>query len=117
MANVKFTEQQAINFLDAASFAGLVAIYTFSLSYTKRIAFDKQDLTKTVSISSDDYFYGFIVACSAVGIVGYNNKGSVFTVTYIDEWILSLIEKKITQRSEKEVSWKTKIISVNEYFN
>jgi len=117
MANFNLTNSQASFFFERSSFAGLLAIYALSLSYSKKIAFDKGDFIKTAFITSDDYFYGFIIGCSSVGVISFNHKGTVITVTYVDEQLLTRIEGEINKRTSDQENWKIGVKNVKEYFN
>jgi len=109
-------DKQLEYFYSMVSFAGLLSLYTFKLSFDKKVAFDKNDLTAELSILPEPYFHGFIVACSAMNIVGYNFKNSIFTVVYLDPMILSTLEDQVKKSAKKEKYWEEELEKVIKYF-
>ena len=80
------------------------------------MAFDLEDFTKKAYPLSSDYLNGFLVACTSFGLIDFNNKGTIITVTNIDPLILSSIEKETNKQADRDENWKEMIVSLNNYF-
>lgn len=117
MSSIIINDIQLNRFFDLCSFSGLKALYAIKLSFDKKIAFDRNDFTKEAFIQSGDYFYGFIVACSAVELFSYNKKNEVITITSIDPLLSSKIESAAKKRATKTLSWADEISKIEKYFS
>ena len=112
-------QQQLQHFYSMVSFSGLLSVYAMKLSYDNRMGFDKDDFCENLTLLPEPYFHGFIVACSALGIIDYNTtKNVIFTTTHIDpllnSTILEEIKKTLTGRDEK--NWNEEFKLVEKYF-
>ncbi len=116
MSENNLSEQQINKFLSMSSFAGLLAIYALKLSLDKKISFNREDFAKEAYLTSSDYFFGFIVASTAIGLVSHNIKNGVITVTAIDPIISSKIEKILEENIKLNTTRKADLNKVKEYF-
>lgn len=109
-------EQQAEYFFRISSFAGLKAIYSLKLSFEKQTAFDRVEFCKIAFLASPDYFFGFIIACAAFGVVSFNHKNQIITVTFIDPILSRDIEVKLKEKAKESPEWLKDIESIETYF-
>ncbi len=97
----KIQDEVIQSFLKRASYSGLTTLYACKLSKDKNIWFSLDDLN-----IGGDYSYGFLVACSALGLVEYEKpKDKIRTVkinSIIDESIENVVEKRIKYKVEKK---------------
>ncbi|MDD2891010.1 MAG: hypothetical protein PHE49_10295 [bacterium] len=81
-------------FLKLSSYNGLLILYACKMAKDNNISFKLSDL------KFEDYSYGFIVACFAMGFVSFTYKNNTFVVTGINTDIDKHIENSILTRTE-----------------
>jgi hypothetical protein len=116
MDRTQLNREQVTRFGNSSSFSGLLLIYAAKLSKDRQIAFDRVDFARRAYSSSEDYLNGFLVACSAIGLVDFNRKGNVITVKSINKDLEQLIEGFLDRKTVNNLAWKKDIARVNEYF-
>jgi hypothetical protein len=93
------TREQVEYFLDRSSFAGLRILYICFCSFKSKKAFKLEDLEKALSAFRKDYHHGFLIACSAMGLISFEENAGIYNITEIDEFILTELENSITIRA------------------
>jgi hypothetical protein len=88
-------------FLSLSSYSGLKILYACKLAADYKIPF-KLEVLKI----EKNYAYGFLVASTASGLVGYTVKEDVFCITQINEDVKSCIENET--KSRMKLMWKDK---------
>jgi hypothetical protein len=116
MSGLLINKDQLNVFYEKCSFAGLLTIYSMKLSFDKKLAFNRNDLTKSGFGASSDYFYAFAVACTSFGFFTYNFKNDVITVTSIEEIVSTSIESVVLKRTSTNAAFQPFVNHVKKYF-
>jgi hypothetical protein len=117
MSTIIINETQISTFLNRCSFSGLKVLYAIKLSFDKKIAFDRKHFTKEAYVQSDDYFYGFFVACAAMELFTYNSKNNVITVTSVNPLLSQKIEAKTKEMAKLNPPWLDDVTKLEKYFS
>lgn len=67
-------------FIELASASGAMILYSCHLSYVKDKPFSLPDLCEATHFFDQDYFYGFVVACSSMGLISYVRTKDIISV-------------------------------------
>jgi hypothetical protein len=116
MESSLITKPQVDRFLELCSGVGLLSIYALKLSFEKSIAFNRKDLVENTGLTSEDYFYGFIIACRSIELINYNAKNDVYQITSINPILAQNIEAALLRRQVQLPILKEKIEKIKVYF-
>ena len=116
MALIELSENIIDNFLINSSFTGLRSIYAIKLSFDNKIAFNKNNFTKEIFFGAEDYFYGFIIACYAVGLIDFNMKDDVVTITGLNNHLSARIVGIVEELSLTNELRKQSVDNTKKYF-
>ena len=113
------------DFLKSSSFNGLAAIYTAQCAFSSKKPFD---ITKVWATTSLDFNYGYayLVACSAMGLIGHNHKENMWSITFIADTMPNLRDNLVawlqTRADDEPEKWnvdseiQTSIVPIENYF-
>lgn len=109
-----FKEEDIDDFLNRSSILGRGTLYVISVSFEKSIAFNFNEFFKKIYANSYDYCYGYLIACTSFGLITFNYKNGIMTVTDVNP----ILAKKIKKSYESTVDANDKVISeVENYFS
>lgn len=109
--------KKAKSIISGSSASGRYALFGFLQSLKKNIAFDRNKFSVETYGGSSDYFYGYIVAFYAIGLLDFNYKESIITPTYFDSVLAEELEIYLKEKALTDVKIKEKIETINKYFS
>ena len=94
-----YTREDIEELLSVSSFSGLIFLYACHLSYKNTISFKMAEFIKDTKLSStEDYLYGFIVACASFNIIEYHINRNIINIIKINEFIGDVSKSEINER-------------------
>ncbi len=110
----KLTPDQIDYFLSRSSFSGLKILYVSYCAYKTKKAFKIKDLNKVLSSFSDEYSYGFYIACISIGFIEHESNKDIFNITKIDSYLFETIESFIKNTAKeydltRDADWVSKL--------
>jgi hypothetical protein len=117
MEKLSIDIKKAKSIISASSASGRYALFGFLQSYKKNIAFDKNKFPVETYSSSSDYFYGYIVAFYAFGLLDFNYKESIITPTYFDSVLAEQLENYLNEKKLTDIKVKERVEKINKYFS
>ncbi len=94
----------ARRFLETTSISADLFLYALLLSFQRATPFKLSDLISTVRSLDRQYSYGFLVATSAAGLIQYEFKKDILTVTAFNSVLASALPAQLDSDLEKALS-------------
>lgn len=105
-----------------SSIMGLQCLYIVCIAYKSSIPFRLDEIEKKLQFIHKEYMYGFLVACSSIGIFSREDFSDNWVITFFNEEFIELLEKSLLLLEESSdettsVYLKSNRVMINEYFS
>jgi ABC-type multidrug transport system fused ATPase/permease subunit len=89
------------SFVKTASLSGTAILYACQIAATKKLPMNLEDLTAKTGLVKFLYAQGFLVACSACGLLDYNEKDWMLNVVSLHESLPDL--RKVCEEKKQQL--------------
>ena len=89
------------DFLVTTSIAGLESLYECFLAHDRKISFNLKDFTSSINSDEFEYFYGYLIALTSLGIITMKASQGIWNILYFNEVIGRDLKTQLEKRSKQ----------------